>query len=277
MRTAMKQHLAEHFSELERRVYDLQSPQALTGYPAAMVLMGSSGSGLPGRGERQSVVIRLYAKAGGFAEIDRLGEKLIRLLHEQSFTTEEGSVFRCRYLSEKGSDTRDEALELSVREYRFAADALISEAPTDGADLWLDALALWSEQQLGGAWTGCRGSWPPDYSLPAVLWRVTGCEVKPAGGAAIELRKQLAGHVLGRSEAEEQAAVLALATALGEQGKIPLSAVSKAYMTAEEIRTDLQADPLSHGQLTLTLARRVPRPEVPAALMQQIHYSKAER
>ncbi|MEK0312474.1 hypothetical protein [Cohnella sp. 56] len=146
-----------------------------------------------------------------------------------------------------------------------------------GEDGWLEALAGWTVQALDDAqWHVHAGGWPAEVERPAVMWRLTGAETKPASAAFAEETRRYAGHVLGRDPAEQALAVGLLASALGVAYKLPLDAAERRYLRIRQAAAELTADAIADGQLQLTLCRRAVRPSAEAPLMREVAFHQKE-
>ncbi|MBA9087626.1 hypothetical protein FHR92_004111 [Fontibacillus solani] len=157
-----------------------------------------------------------------------------------------------------------------------------SNEPTGVDDSWLAAVGAWTQGILGNEWSVYLNEWPGSYSTPAIMWRVSGMDLRQLGMSSYELEKQLVATAVGSTRNEEAAAVLKLTEAFGAAAKIPLSTEERRYLSISNPKVSLKSNAATtettDGQLTVTLTRRTgsyPAQEV--SLMQSVHYKSNMR
>lgn len=153
---------------------------------------------------------------------------------------------------------------------------------TSVVDSWLIAVGAWTQEIIDSEWSVYLGEWPNDYATPAIMWQVTGMELRQLGRSSYELEKQLMATIVGSTRNEEIAAAHELMEALGIAVKIPLNAEKRRYLSVSNskitIKTNTANTEQLNGQLTVTLTRRIGSyPAEEMALMQSVNYKSNMR
>ncbi|OPY64083.1 MAG: hypothetical protein A4E56_00137 [Pelotomaculum sp. PtaU1.Bin065] len=138
---------------------------------------------------------------------------------------------------------------------------------TDGAetvDPWLEALAIWTQNELGAGWTVYRNTYPEQYNQPGVVWRLTDIEAREKTSAAFEVRKSFQATVLG-SKAYQYSGAMKIVEGMRRDIKIALDVVNRRYMTVVDPSVKIKPDITLPAQVTVTLTRLTNRPtdEIP--------------
>ncbi|WP_027092530.1 hypothetical protein [Cohnella thermotolerans] len=285
MRSGIRQRLIAEIPEIDGRVLESHEDGASADKPYLVLFQGAEAGINDWTGFGRTYEVWPYqAPDAGFASVDELSEAVIRALDGETLTDESsGEVFTCRYEGTVGSDVSDEARNALTRGLRFSVAAIepaeqAEEAPGDD---WIEALKGWTQAALGAGWSVYGGKWPPGYAAPAVMWRVVGLETMDGNAAAVKIRKQVTGHVLGRTLNEQTAAVARLAEELKRSGKIALNSEAKQFISIQACAAITEADALRSGQLSVTLMRRSARPTGPspgdAPLMREVFYHRVSR
>lgn len=157
-----------------------------------------------------------------------------------------------------------------------------SESVQSIADPWLTAMCDWTQGIVGSEWSLYSEEWPIDYTKPAIMWRVTGMDVRVLGLSSYEIEKRLTATVLADDLIEQNAATLLLIEELGVTVKIPLHVAEKRFLTISEPKGNLNANVnttgTTEGQITVTCTRRTGhRPVEEISLMQFINYKSNMR
>lgn len=274
MREAIREKLLSQIPEL-KEVYEPHAASANAQKPYVVVRQGVDVEDTPWTGFRRIIEVWPYVKRTAFKDVDTLAEKVIAVLDKQLLTTAAGEVFTCQYLGSAGQDFVDEEWDAITRGLRFAVMALqpVAVPETVVNDPWVEALAAWTENLLGAEWTVYRNRWPLGYVRPSVLWRLAGVQVRGTSRAAFEVRKLLAGHVIGATPNQEVEGVLKIVQGLTQDIKILLDTAASKYMTVVEPRGDYHINALTRGQITVTLTRTTMRPLEEAPLITAVHNS----
>ncbi|NPV30497.1 MAG: hypothetical protein HPY58_12785 [Firmicutes bacterium] len=274
MRMAIRQQLINQVPDVQGRVYEPQAAGAGTKKPYLVLRQGVDTEDTPWTGFRRIIEVWPYVNRTTFQKVDDLAVKVVAALDKQLLTdTSTGEVFTCQYLGTIGQDYVDDEWGAITRGLRFAVLALqpVAVPETTANDPWLEALAAWTGTILGAAWTVYRNFWPPGYRRPAVMWRLTGVEVRERARAMFEVRKRIIGHILGSTPNEQIAGALTVVQELGCAIKLPLDVVNKRYLTVSSLAVDYRADALTAGQISVTLSRLTNRPAEEAPLIMAVH------
>ena len=275
MRLAVRQKLIDSIAEIGGRVYEPHAAGASTQKPYLVIRQGVDAEDSPWTNFRRIVEIWPYLSRTSFQNVDRMVSLVAAALDKQLLSTDAGEVFSCVYLSTAGPDSVDEEWDAITRGMRFAVMALLPVAPAGEIenDPWLEALAEWTESCLGDEWTVYRGYWPLGYKRPSVLWRFAGIQEpdESLGGVVLKIRKTLIGHVLGINSSQETNTIVSIVQELIQAIKLPLDISTRQYMTVEEAKGDCQNNPLTKGQISLTLSRAVRRPIRERPVLQGLH------
>lgn len=273
MRAAIRQKLIDSIPKIEGRVYEPQAAGATTQKPYLVLRQGVDAEESLWAGFRRIIEVFPYVSRTTFQKVDELANKVIEVLDKQLLTdATTGEVFTCQYLGTVGQDFIDEDWDAITRGLRFAVMALqpVAVKETVASDTWVEALASWAENLLGGEWTVYRNRWPLGYVRPAVLWRLADISAVGTSRATFDVRKLMAGHVLGATPNQETVAMLQIVQGLTQAIKVPLDLANRKYMTVVEPRGDYRMDALTRGQISVTLTRMTMRPFEEAPLMQKI-------
>ncbi|THF78029.1 hypothetical protein [Cohnella fermenti] len=283
MRDGIRQRLIAEIPSIGGRVLESHEDGLTADKPYLVLIQGEEGISSDWTGVNRFYEVWPYeAETAGFAAIDELAQAIVQSLEGNALTdASTGEVFTCNYAGTIGSDLADEERQALTRGLRFTVSAIeaAERAETVPRDAWTEALILWTKSLLGAAWSVYGERWPPGYLAPAVLWRIVGLETSDGNAASVNVRKQLTGHVLGRTPNEQTEAIVRLAEELKRSGKIELDSEQKRFITVRECAAMVDADALRFGQLAVTLSRRSVRSEEgseeEAPLMREIHYRSA--
>lgn len=281
MRAGIRQRLITEIPEIGGRVLESHEDGAAQDKPYVVLVQGAEAGINDWTGYGRSYEVWPYqSAASGFEAVDRLAGEIVRALDGQTLTDPStGEVFTCKYEGTAGSDQADESRDALTRGLKFSVAAVEPAELADGqpGDAWVEAIAAWTRTLLGSGWNVYAGKWPSGYEAPAVMWRIVGLESADGNAAAVKLRKQLTGHVLGATPNGQTNAVVQIAEALKRSGKIPLDEESKQYVTVQECAAMTESDALRYGQLSVTLMRRTKRQAVgedDAPLMREVHFQQ---
>lgn len=278
MRNAIRERLLTAVPELED-VYEPHAAEASSLKPYAVILQGEDSDESPWAGFRRIVEVWPYVSRSTFEKVDSLENKIISALDKQMLTAETGEVFSCIYLGSSGQDVVDEEWDAITRGMQFAVMAL-QPVGTNGqitSDPWVPALASWTSNVLGQDWAVYNGFWPLGFTRPSVMWRVTGIDVMPLGLASYRITKRFTVHVTGDDQHPEHAGVSALIERLGSEIKILFDLKERRYLTITDPKANIGADALQEGQITVTLSRRVSRPQADVPLIRSVNYKSSIR
>ncbi|MDP4098994.1 hypothetical protein OIN60_19910 [Paenibacillus sp. P96] len=270
----MKQKIAELVPELQGRIFNIQPPEGQQA-PFVVLVLGEEIWKSGWAGYRQVVRVRLHGSADDAPLRDEQARRLIDGLHRIPVpvsTADGASTVMFHYLGSREAESADSNSGTTVRALRFGVYVPESQddALQEAEDEWLGSLANWTKNQLNENWMVYRNQWPADLGSYSILWRMTGYETRLPGASMYEVRKSFSGHVIAPDPASEQGSAILLAERLSAQIQIPLNAAHKRYLSAVEIRADLEADAILEGQLRLTLAQRQIRPVQEAALIRRV-------
>jgi hypothetical protein len=279
MREAIRQRLLTAVPALNGRAYQLHEDVSSASLPYAIVVQGPETVDRSWMGWQRTFEIWPHAdKSEGFEAVDALAEAAIQALDGQMLTTgDAGRSFVCRYAGSIDGDALNDAQTALTRGLRFAACGLPIGGHPGAAqdDGWLAALQAWSVDVLGSGWTVYADVWPANFQKPALLWRVAQMSLHDGSYGSYEVRKRLAGHVVGLDRKQELAAVADLFGQMRTGMKLPIDDEETSWVRVMDVEADLQADALTAGQIAITLSRRENRASLEAPLMQQISiYSK---
>lgn len=265
MRNGIRQRLIAEIPQIAGRVLETHDDGLTAHKPYLVLVQGEDASINEWTGMGRYYEVWPYeSEDAGFAAVDQLGQAVIQSLDGQTLTDPStGEVFTCKYEGTSGSDYSDEARQALTKGLRFSVAAVeaAERAESVPADPWIQAMVAWTKSLLGAEWSVYGDRWPAGYQSPAVLWRIVGLETSDGNAAAIKIRKQLTGHVLGRTPNEQTAAVFRLAEGLKRSGKIELDSEAKQFVAVQECAAMTESDALRYGQLSLTLSRRSARSE----------------
>lgn len=268
MRETIRERLIQAVPAVGGRVYEPQAAGPDVEKPYLVLRQGVETDESPWAGFRRIIEVWPYVARTTFQRVDDLAQQIVTALDSQLLTSASGEAFTCEYMGTVGADEVDTEWDAISRGLRFAVLAL---QPTDvsetlAGDRWVEAVALWTQAELGQEWTVYRDVWPVGYRRPSTLWRMSRLEARPWVRSTFEVEKVLRGHVLGRTPNETAAASLQLVYAAQRDVKLPMDVDGvRYYLTVGDIKVDYEADGLTSGQLALTLVRRMNRPldEIP--------------
>lgn len=143
-------------------------------------------------------------------------------------------------------------------------------------DPWLEALAQWTEMEMGPGWTVYRNPYPEGYDRPAVIWIMTGVDTEESGLALYKMKKTFAGVVVCHLPMEQVLGAAQLAAGLRRDVKIPLDLEDRRYLTVKDVSADVRQDSLVQGRLTLELFRFIARPFSEEPLLQSVHIARKD-
>ncbi|MFD1176909.1 hypothetical protein ACFQ3W_11440 [Paenibacillus puldeungensis] len=284
-RNAIRAKLLESVPDLKEVYASLPPAEASTVKPFAVLAGSEDSGGSPWKGLRENVKVELYVSRSATGELDRLAKIMTDALDKGLLKPDGGEAWVSLYLGTSGqADAIDEARDAIKRELQFAllSPQPLTEPVQITSDPWLTALGAWSKSLLGPEWSAYSGAWPESGATPAVLWRITGIDVRTVGSAAYEVQKKMSAFFRAGDADREHAAILKLLEGMGRSVKIPLDATKRQFLRVSEPKMSLQADvlasaPSPQGPLTVTLIRRTMRPAEEAPLMKTIQYQSKMR
>jgi len=274
VKKAIRQTLRDHVPALEQIVFHANEvdPQKNAAY--AIILDANDVEDTAWSSYRSFIDVELYCPTNHELTPDMLSAQAVNALEAQIIRDPpNGQVYAGLYRGAVGQDQVVNQISMNIRRMRFAITSLqpIHEVSSSTSeDEWLKALGSATETWLGPSWACYLGAWPSDYRIPAVLWKLTEVESSEVGVSVYEVRKKFVGHVLGTSPNEQANGVFRVGDALAQVIKLPLNEQMKQYVTIRDPRTNLQADAVSEGQITVTLSKKINRATETAPFMQEI-------
>ncbi|PYE48505.1 hypothetical protein DFQ00_10896 [Paenibacillus barcinonensis] len=275
------------------RVQDVPASGEVLSGPCAVLSFAEEVPKSAWAGYRRIIKISPYARSedGGAEQVEVWSADLITGLHQVRLEDGEGGAFTCIYLGSTDSERRETESGLVTRSLRFGVYVPEPQRAAEYADAagepWLAALREWTAEELGPDWSVYTACWPGGYTMPSVLWRLTGYSTAVAGTSALEVRKQWVGHVLTGHTGLTDQTVGRLVEQLALQSRLAITpAVEQSsgantrdegntrYVTVDEVTADVQADAYLNGQIRLTLSQRIRRPMTTSPLMREIHHNK---
>lgn len=127
-------------------------------------------------------------------------------------------------------------------------------------DPWLEALAKWTETELGAGWTVYRNPFPEGYNRPAVIWILTRIATTQESHALYRVEKRFTGLVITDIPMKQISGGLAISEGLTRDIKIPLDVANKRYLTVRSAPTDVRSESLTFGRVSVELYRFTSRP-----------------
>lgn len=284
-RNAIRAKLLEAVPDLKEVYASLPPAEASISKPFAVLTGDEDSGGSPWKGLRETVKVGLYVSRSATSELDRLAKIMTDALDKGLLKLDSGEAWVPLYLGTSGqADTADEARDAMRRELQFSllSPQPLTESVQITSDSWLTALKAWSTSLLGSEWSAYGGTWPETSSTPAVLWRITGIDVRMVSTSAYEVQKKMTAFFRAGDADREHAVILKLLEGLGRSVKIPLDTAKRQFLRVSEPKMSLQADALAstgptQGPLTVTLIRRTMRPAEEAPLMKTIQYQSKMR
>ncbi|RUT36343.1 hypothetical protein EJP77_04995 [Paenibacillus zeisoli] len=271
MRTAIRKQIENSISELAGRIYDMDADISLP-LPLCIIRQGEETAEYPWNGYRCYFEVILYGS--GFAKVDQLSEQIIEALHEKVLVFDTGNSLTCRYTGNPGGDMVNVGRTGASRTLRFAAMKQLAYEKPDQEPFWLAGLQEWTQETAGDEWTVYTGWWPTGYIRPCILWRLSGSELVMTNTSVLDVDNRLSVHVIGRSPEEEQSMVNTLIEAIGRQVKLPLDASHQHHYLVKECATNLEADRIASGQISVVLRMKTSKKVEAKPLMNNIHYSE---
>ncbi|TCZ70972.1 hypothetical protein E0485_23070 [Paenibacillus albiflavus] len=274
MKKAIRQTLRDHVPALEQIVFHANEVDPQMNAPYAIILDANEVEDAAWSGYRSFIDVEMYCPTNHELTPDILSAQVVNALEAQIIRDPpNGQAYAGLYRGTVGQDQAVSQTLMILRRVRFAITALqpvheVSSSTSE--DDWLKALASATETWLGSSWACYFGAWPSDYHIPAVLWKLTEVESREVGVSVYEVRKKFVGHVLGASPNEQANGVFRIGDMLAQAIKLPLNEQKKQYVTIKDPRTNLQADAVSEGQITVTLSRKLNRVTETAPFMQEI-------
>lgn len=285
-RNAIRAKLLEAVPDLKEVYASLPPAEASISKPFAVLTGDEDSGGSPWKGLRETVKVGLYVSRSATSELDRLAKIMTDAL-DKGLLKPDGRVaaWVSLFLGISGqADVIDEARDAMKRELKFAllSPQPLTEPVQITSDPWLTALESWSKSLLGPEWSAYGGEWPETSATPAVLWRITGIDVRMVSTSAYEVQKKMTAFFRAGDADKEHAAILKLLEGMSRSVKIPLDAAKRQFLRVSEPKMSLQADALTsagptQGPLTVTLIRRTMRPAEEAPLMKTIQYQSKMR
>lgn len=178
-------------------------------------------------------------------------------------------------LEDSIEDPRDQANKSIMLRYNVHWWRPTAITETFVNDAWVEAIGIWTEDQLGADWIVYRNAWPLNYQKPSVMWRLADASVIERTRAMYEVSKKLIGHVIGTTPNEQINTIISLMQSLLGAIKVPLDLINKRYLRVVGCQSDLKVDALRNGQLTLSLSRLTNRPTQDIPVMQKVYSSGA--
>lgn len=127
-------------------------------------------------------------------------------------------------------------------------------------DEWVEAVAKWSQEKLPD-WAVHSSIWPMVRSRPCILWRVVDLAIKQNGGrGCFTVSKKLTAHIIGKTPNEQLLTSVKLAEEMGNAYKLPLDIAKRLYVTVDSVELNTEVNPLTRGQLTVTVSTKMARP-----------------
>lgn len=271
MRAAIKHQIESSISELAGRVYDMDADISLP-LPLCMIRQGEETAEYPWNGYRCYFEVIPYGS--DFAKVDQLSEQIIEALHEKALVLNTGSSLTCRYTGNPGGDMVNTGRTGVSRILRFAAMKQLAYEKSEQDPLWLAGLQKWTQETAGDEWTVYTGWWPTGYIRPCILWRLSSSELVMTNSSVLDVDNRLSAHVIGRSPEEEQNMVSTLIEAIGRQVKLPLDASHLRQCLVKECTTNLEADRIASGQISVLLRTKTRRNIETVPFIKNINYSE---
>lgn len=138
-------------------------------------------------------------------------------------------------------------------------------------DSWLDALATWTENELGTSWTVSKNNYPVDYTRPQVMWLITNFSPIPINRYMYRVTKTFNGIVVGDVPQQHLTGAFSIITGLQRDIKITLDSVNNRYLTVDSVKSDFNADSITVGRVSLTLSRFTDRPQEDIPYIQHVY------
>jgi hypothetical protein len=273
MRNGIRQQLIERVQGISDRVFEPHAAGADTEKPYVVISQGVDTEESQWAGFRRVIEIWPCLSRSSFTRVDITAKEVISAVDKQVITDPDtGEVFTCIYLGTAGPDVVDEEWDAITRGLRFAVLALqpAMEEEIYDNDPWVEAMAVFTESTLEG-WNVYRNHWPTGYARPAILWRVENIGMRDAGSARIEVTKTLVGHVLGETPNHQLQGVAGVMELLASNVKIPVNIQERRYMTVRQANSNIKADAITAGQVSLVVSRLTRKPQEEFAVMNHIY------
>lgn len=269
MRNGVRDRLINQIVEIGGRVFEPEAAMPTTPKPYLVVVVGVDTEESEWAGFRRIIEVWPYLDRTKFETVDDMARDVVAALDSQLLTDPvTGEKFTCVFIGNAGEgDVVDDTWGIITRGLRFMVLGVHPVATNEVAldDSWLTALATWTDgllnpDPLNKVYGVYKNAWPADYKAPAVLWRLAKTDKAPKTAKVYEVTKTFVGHVIGTPNTRRNTADAIEAGAF-DAIKIVLDAENRRYMKVVDCETDLRADPMTGGQLALTLSRNVSRAE----------------
>jgi hypothetical protein len=274
VKKAIRRTLQDHVPALMQVVFDPNAIDPALNGPYAVIVDVEDTGDPDWRSYRSMVEIGLNIPVNHELTLDTLSAQVVTTLETKIIRDPpNGQVYAGLFVGVTGSDQMDEQSQRISRRIRFVIAALQPNHAVESSsteDAWLIALANATETRLGPSWSCYLGAWPSNYHAPAVLWRLVEVESREVNAAVYEMRKKLVGHIIGNSPNEQADGILRTTEMLGQTIKLPIDQTKQHYATISDPRSNMQANALSDGQITVTLSRKMNRAAQEAPLIQEI-------
>ncbi|MFS1513050.1 hypothetical protein VQL36_11525 [Chengkuizengella sp. SCS-71B] len=140
---------------------------------------------------------------------------------------------------------------------------------TELNDPWLTALADWTKTLYQDS-TVYQTELPPDYATPSILWRVTEVQLEPVTKRTFLMKKHVVTHVINETLSEQNTRIVNLLQQLKVAKKIQIDANTNKYMTIQDLSASLEQNPITNGQINITMTRIVSDPTEEVQTMDHI-------
>nr|WP_315990705.1 hypothetical protein [Desulforamulus aquiferis] len=162
-------------------------------------------------------------------------------------------------------DPANKSIFLTYNMHWWKPTTVQAVAPNDP---WLEALALWTEKELGKDWTIIHNVYTEEFQRPAIIWNLVNINAKQITASTFEVSKKFKGKVLGHLPNQQISGCLAIVEGLTRDIKIPLA--GSQYLTVINPQTSIRKDSLVNGQVTVSLSRKTNRLTEEMPLMMKI-------
>lgn len=273
MKKAIRRTLQEHVPALKQVVFDPSTIDPALNGPYAVIVDVEDTGDPDWRGYRSIVEVGLHIPVNHELTLDALSAQVVTALETKIIRDPpNGQIYAGLFMGVTGQDQLDELTQKISRRIRFVIAALqpthaVESSSTE--DAWLIALANATETWLDPSWTSYIGAWPSGYHTPAVLWRLIEVECREVNAGVYELRKKFTGHVIGNSPNEQADGIIQIIDRLGQTIKLLIDQMQQ-FVTVRDPRSNMQANALTDGQITVTLSRKMNRAVQEAPLIQEI-------
>ena len=169
------------------------------------------------------------------------------------------------------TSVNDKLYELDTRTYHMAVTYSVEAIPdVDTEDEWANAMAVWAGTFATG-WNITSNSWRTITARPAIVFiAMNEPSFDQVGAIGFRVTKSIGAHVIGKTSKEQEDMADTIAHMAASAVKIPIDAASRKYMTVREISVN-SSDPLSSGQVVLSMYRYEKRPRDKETLIEQVN------